>query len=180
MDGEENARCQQLARAGGLGVAGRAGASGAVLHARRQADGLGPAEETLRLSAGRAAGGPGKGSGGPGAAAGRSRLAREGAAGRLPRPAQPWPTRLVVPAATSRCHVREASTGVLPLPAPRGPLAAPPPPPGAAGHHQSRARTSRRQRGRARAPEPDVSGARPRHAPALTPPANPASPLTSV
>lgn len=90
-----------------------------------------PTEETLRLSAGGAAGGPGKGSGGPGAAAGRSRLAREGAAGRLPRPAQPWPTRLVVPAATSRCHVKEASTGVLPLPAPRERLASPPPPPGA-------------------------------------------------
>lgn len=85
---EENARCQQLARACGRAVAGRAGASGTVFHARREAGGLGPAEETLCLCAGGAAGGPGKGSGVRGAAARRSRLAREGAAGRPPRPTQ--------------------------------------------------------------------------------------------
>lgn len=67
--GEENARSQQLARAGGRAVAGRAGASGAALHARRQAGGLGPAEEeeTLGLGgAGGAAGRPGEGERRPG------------------------------------------------------------------------------------------------------------------
>lgn len=106
--GGENARYQQLAEAGGRATASRTGASRAALHAGGQPCRIGPTEETPRLCAGGGAGGPGKGRGGPGAAAGRSRRVREGAAGRSPRPVQPRPTRLSVPSATSRCHVRRA------------------------------------------------------------------------
>lgn len=98
----------------------------------------------------------------------------------LPRQLQPWLTGLAVPAAISCCHARQAGAPSRGLPggdrssALRRHLEL-------AGRHLAPARTSRRQSGRACAPEPNVSGvlgARPRHAPALAPPANLTSPLT--
>lgn len=129
LGGGEKAQCQELARIGGREVAGRAGAPGIALHDRQRTGGLGPAEEPLRLGAGGAAergtaarapprGGP----------AWPARVRPDA----LPRPVQPWPTGLTVPAATSCCHVRPVP-GSFPLPARRGLFVSPTPPPGACG-----------------------------------------------
>lgn len=74
-----------------------------------------------------------------------------------PSPVQSWPTGLVVPSATSCCHVRQAgaSSGCLPGRDRSSPLHSHL---DLAGRHLGRARSSRRQSGRARAPEADVSG----------------------
>lgn len=165
LSGGERAQCQGLARTGGRAVTGRAGAPGVALHARRRAGGLGPAEEPLRLGAGGAAEGERR----PGRRRGEvppwpARVRPDA----LPRPVQPWLTGLAVPAATSCCHVRQARVPSRGLPvgdrssALRRHLEL-------ASRHLGRARTSRRQSGRARAPEPDVSGVHSARAPDTPP-----------
>lgn len=131
LDGGEKAQCQELARTGGRAVAGRAEASGVALHAGRRAGGLADsAQRRSRFASARAE--PRKGNGDPDAAAGRSRLAREGAAGRLASSG----VVLAHQAGRPRRDLllsREASRGSLPLPARRRPLVTPTQPPGACG-----------------------------------------------
>lgn len=103
---------------------------------------------------------PREGNGGRGAATGRSRLAREGAAGRLASPAATSAHRAGRPRRDLPLS-REASPGSLPLPARRGPLVASTPPTGACGPPpgpRADEQAAERAGGRARAPEPDVSG----------------------
>lgn len=173
LSGGERTQCPELVRTGGHAVAARAGAPGIALHARRRAGGLGPAEEPLRLGAGGAAEGERRPGRRRGEVPPRPARVRPDA---LPRPVQPRLTGLAVPTATSCCHVRLAPAPSRGLPAgdrssaPRRHLEL-------AGRHLGRARTSRRQSGRARAPEPDVSRVHSARAPD-TPPRGPRLPAS--
>jgi hypothetical protein len=122
--------------------------------------------------------GPRKGRGVPGPCpregTALARQAREGGAGRSPRPPRPGPTRLATPTPTSppsrECEPRRPLALPLPGSLPRGhsspsPRRSPPrrlgPPPGARAGGQA----GRRAGGRARVPKPDVGSSRPARAP---------------